>query len=208
MVPDVTVISLRSNPNGDLVGELRWWPVPEAVFHLTLTPDGRIVEWRAVADEGGTLTARRLRAAPIGAMERAIRQTVGSPVILTIGPMQRRSFPDGILLGTSDEPAQTFTLPPPAWAADFAERPRTGSAGRSDKSYVALAAMYVRAIEAGEEHPVRAVALQMQLGDRTVRNYLFKARERGLLTSLGRGKAGGQLTDKAKEMLSGNDQAS
>jgi hypothetical protein len=36
-----------------------------------------------------------------------------------------------------------------------------------------------------------------------VRNYLFKARERSLLTSAGPGRAGGELTDKAKEILDG-----
>ncbi len=214
--PDVTVLALHDNEDGNLIGELRWSAAPGAVFTLELTPDGRLIEWRARADSGQTLSARRLRAAPIGGMERALRRHV-SRHVETLHERLSATYSIGKLVGgkivvrpaTSAERAEKQKRLQEAVdrLADFVERPRTGPVGRSDRSYAAVAALYVEAVAQGSSRPVHVVADRMQLAEKTIQNYLFKARERGLLTSLGRGKAGGQLTDKAKEMLNGNDQA-
>lgn len=220
----MTVLSFGENDRGHLVGDVRWRAAPGAVFQLELTRDGRLIEWRARADEGRALSARQLRAAPVGAMERSIRRKAEA-VASALGEVAElaRQVMAGIEpdLNDPDPIEQAYAaahavlsrrLPGgeryAASLADFAERPRTGPAGRSDQSYAALAALYVQVIAEGAERPIGAVAGRLGLAQKTVQNHLYKARERGLLTSLGRGKAGGQLTDKAKEMLSGNDQAS
>ena len=64
--------------------------------------------------------------------------------------------------------------------------------------------MYVDLLDGGNQRPVSTLAEQMHLCEKTIRNYLFKARERDLLTSVGRGVSGGELTDKAKEILDGD----
>lgn len=195
---------------GNLVGLVRWAAAPGALFRLELSSDGRLTELRATADEGGTLTARQLRAAPIGAMERILRSeaeyfSVGLRSIAHNLSRLANWLEPADRAHVAGEIAEVSDLA--ASLADFGDRPRTGPVGRSDRSYAALSALYLEMIEKGEQRPIRAVAGRLGLAEKTVQNHLFKARERGLLTSLGRGKAGGHLTDKAKEMLSGNDQA-
>lgn len=199
----MSVTDWRQTSQGHIVGELRWGAAPGAAFRLELAPDGRLVELQARADAGTSLSARQLRAAPIGAMERAVRREVGG-------------FGDLVseLAGVFRDLADRFGMNEAAGMAtdweqwsrsldDFRDRPRTGPAGRSDKSYAVLAALYIQFIDGGEARPVRAVASRLGMSEKTVQNHLYKAREKGFLTSRGRGRAGGQLTDKAKEILRG-----
>lgn len=80
---------------------------------------------------------------------------------------------------------------------------RVGRRGRSDRYYAKLAARYVAALEDGSTAPVAAVAEQLGEGysGAYVRDALHRARGRGLLTRPQRGRAGGQLTDKALKAL-------
>lgn len=194
-----------------LIGQMRWAAVPDVSFELHMTTGGQLVEFRARTDDG--VSARRLREAPIGRMQRVLRQHVTEsartladsevPVFLAIGKDGSVTpIPDpGMADVAQDWPALRQRMR--KLAADFADRPRPGAAGRGDDRYAAVAQMYVELLDAGEQHPVKVLAGQLLLGDKTVRNLLYKARERGLLTSAGRGQAGGQLTDKAKEILDG-----
>ncbi len=210
VTPEVTVLSVFETPNG-IGAHLTWNGAPGIQFELEAARDGRLLSWTAKVSSGGSVTARLLRSAPIGAMERAVRREVGASVV-------RRS--ESIEAGQweiADYDLMRFRPETPGeiaehleehrrwsqWRADFAERPRTGPAGRSDASYAALADAYIKELDKGEKNPVRTLADSLHLGEKTIRNYLFKARERGLLTSLGQGKAGGELTDKAKEILDG-----
>jgi hypothetical protein len=80
---------------------------------------------------------------------------------------------------------------------------RVGRRGRPDRHYAALAKAYVDAVESGAAAPVDAVARRVGKNwshDR-VRDALHRARQRGLLTKPPRGRAGGQLTDKALALL-------
>ena len=205
------------SPNA--VGTVTWDAVPDAIFKLETTPDGRLVEFSVRAKPGARLTARGLRRAPLGEMERAVRSEAHELALRELdlhaspGGIARRSREPVSYRPSEEEVASVVERRALAIAAfrmanDFAERPRPGSAGRGDTHYAAVAASYVALLDAGDPRPVAALADQLHLSVTTVRNLLYKARERGLLTSAGRGRAGGQLTDKAKEMLSGNDQAS
>ena len=211
--PDVAVEDWQQTKDGSVVGKVRWAAAPGAVFLLEITSDGRLVKCWATADEGKALSARQLRAAPVGAMERSIRREVAGTgeAMQTFTTLYRGLVERWLPEGSAERAElldQAAGLPEFARSlADFAERPRTGPAGRDDRSYAALAALYVRLINDGEQRPIRAVADRLGLAEKTVQNHLFKARERGLLTSLGRGRAGGQLTDKAKEILSVHHQA-
>ncbi len=209
----MTVLAWSMNEtNGNIIGELLWEPAAGATFRLEMAKDGRLVEWSARADAGCSLSARQLRAAPIGGMERAVRQEIASWRDVLHGQLRdgarRGEFVDGRLVVREATGAEMTDRwgDVVAWLSDFSDRPRTGPTGRSDRSYAALAKAYIETLDTGESTPVRALAEQLGLGEKTVRNHLFKARERGLLTSLGRGRAGGALTPKAKEILSGDDQ--
>ncbi len=174
------------------VGHVHWSAAPDLVFKLEVTMDGRVAEFSARAESGETVTARRLRQAPIGAMERAVRKEV------------RDSYNEGAEMFP---PGSDIGRHARATAASFSDHPRPGAAGRKDIHYLAVAEAYVRAFDNGDPHPVKSVAAQLTLSTKTVGNRLYEARERGLLTSVGRGRAGGHLTDKAKELLSGHNQA-
>lgn len=87
-------------------------------------------------------------------------------------------------------------------------RPRLpGRTGRDDTYYVAVAAAYVSAIGHGSRQPVVDAAKELSItwgGDYEptyVRDLLHVARQRELLTRPPKGRAGGQLTDKARAIL-------
>lgn len=192
----MAVDSVEYTDAGTVRAEVVWFRAPELTFNLEVSGDGRVLEFRARAGAGGSISARRLRVAPIGEMQRAIRNYATSA-----DEAFREDDPDD---ETSTDARATMLR---KLAQDFLDRGRPGAAGRGDAQYAAIAAGYVGMLDAGEAHPVAALAADLSLSEKTIRNYLFKARERGLLTSLGRGKAGGQLTNKAKEILDGHHQA-
>jgi hypothetical protein len=90
-------------------------------------------------------------------------------------------------------------MPPKNWITVFRKTPRPGRIGRDDLWYAQLAAAYVANI--GSKTPVRDLAQRLHISESQLRNLLYEARRRGLLTSAPRGKAGGSLTDKARELL-------
>lgn len=70
----------------------------------------------------------------------------------------------------------------------------------------ALCAEYVGLLDAGDPAPVRTLAARYHRSEKRIRNLLSSARGE-LLTASPPGRAGGQLTNKAKEILSGDHQA-
>jgi len=105
----------------------------------------------------------------------------------------------------------TFPVP-----VSFAEQAvstprRPGRKGREDRFYAIVAAAYVDAIERGSRTPVVSAAEALSNARSGpyeppyVRDLLHVARQRGLLTRPPRGRAGGQLTDKARALLQRED---
>lgn len=89
------------------------------------------------------------------------------------------------------------------------QRPvRPGRAGTDDLFYAQWAQRYVDALEAAPSRPIEHLVEQAAEGGEhltpaQVRAYLNKARspQRALLTKADPGKAGGELTDRARELL-------
>jgi hypothetical protein len=190
--------------SGQVSGCVSWTGSPHLTFELTINPDGGLVQLLTRAQPGNVVRARQLREAPVGAMERALRAaaTEQSP---RSGPPYRTprlEIVDRQRSGGEDPDQERMRWR--AWTADFILRPRTGTGGRSDRPYAALAACYVAAFERGEISPVKAVARELAFEDRAVRNYLTKARERGLLTPADPGCPGGRLTEKSRRILRGH----
>jgi hypothetical protein len=84
----------------------------------------------------------------------------------------------------------------------FRSTPRPGNQGRDDLEYAAIAAMYVRMLGASRT-PLRALVDELGPGytAAAVRAMVNRARKRGLLTSAPPGRAGGELTEKARALL-------
>lgn len=89
-----------------------------------------------------------------------------------------------------------------ASAEAFARRP--GRAGRGDRDYAEVAEMYVSILATGDLKPVETLAAEMFLSPSQIRNVLYEARRRGLLTKAAPGRAGGRLTDECRRILEEN----
>ncbi|MER7477067.1 hypothetical protein ABTX60_05325 [Streptomyces sp. NPDC126510] len=74
--------------------------------------------------------------------------------------------------------------------------------GLTDERLAVLSALYVHFVDAGERAPAQRLAVGFDLNPATVKGHLRAARQRGFLTKV-EGKAGGQLTDKAVQILRG-----
>lgn len=82
--------------------------------------------------------------------------------------------------------------------------PRPGRRGRSDVFYARWAQRYVDALAQNPKHPIKHIvdtATEPGTTASQVRWYLTAARERNLLTEAPAGGAGGELTDKARLLL-------
>jgi transposase-like protein len=77
-----------------------------------------------------------------------------------------------------------------------------GRRGRPDEVYAEVAAAYVDLVESGTTtSPVKALAEQYGYSVSAVNNWVAEARNRGLLSRSPRGKAGGHLTERARQLL-------
>lgn len=84
---------------------------------------------------------------------------------------------------------------------EFVRHRRPGRSGRPDVFYARLAAEYVDLLRTSST-PTKDLAERHHFSSTSMRDYLNQARTRGLLTRSQRGRAGGQLTDKARRLLS------
>ncbi len=84
---------------------------------------------------------------------------------------------------------------------EFARNPRPGRRGRPDAFYARLAAQYVELLKTSST-PTKDLAALRDYSASSTRDFLNQARKRGLLTRASEGRAGGELTDKARGLLS------
>lgn len=73
---------------------------------------------------------------------------------------------------------------------------------KEDRFYLEIAAAYVGAMEGGgTNHPAQYLAEQFNRPEGTIYRWIHEARRRGLLSKTMRGKAGGDLTAKAEQLM-------
>ncbi|MGD0313173.1 MAG: hypothetical protein ABSC90_12005 [Acidimicrobiales bacterium] len=84
--------------------------------------------------------------------------------------------------------------------SEFLQNRRPGKVGRSDAFYARIAYRYLELVRAGSS-PTKALAAERHISQSSARDLVHEARVRGLMTSMGRGQAGGQLTAKARKLL-------
>ena len=157
-----------------------------------LAPTLDRTEWPEPPDEG--LTSRALRRVHLGeAVDRAHKE------------IQKR-------LERDRERERRRLMP--KFTAEAVSAPRQpGRRGRDDRFYATVAAIYVEALERDPRRPVVLAAQILSKRRRGtykpayVRDLLHVARQRGLLTKPPKGRAGGQLTDKAQAALAVDEDA-
>jgi hypothetical protein len=81
-------------------------------------------------------------------------------------------------------------------------RPRRRLAkGRPEIFYAEIARAYAEEVQAGSKRPIVDLAKRLRMDRPKVRDSIYSARRRGLLSKADHGKWGGKLTDKAKRLL-------
>lgn len=180
--PALAVV-MRFTPSGDMYSlDVRAYvPVPGGTSdmpYLVLRPE-----------PGPVLDATTIRALPIGEMARVARMAIAEAAA-----------------GGAENLRRSGLGAPEPWDSvveRFRAVRRPGRAGRPDRDYAALAQRYVELITAAAT--VGDLADEMNLSESTVRNQLVEARKRGLLTAPPRGRAGGELTERARALLESGD---
>jgi hypothetical protein len=154
-----------------------------------------LVEWRVVAGNIDSMITKRDSTHSLGLKTSSPPETeVITATLLRKVPIERL-----VRLAQQGLPTKIAELPWREWASIDPSRP--GRPGRSDIEYAQMAEMYVRIWDSGVPNTTEHLAEQVSLSPTQVRNILGQARKRGLLTPAPRGKAGGELTDLAIEML-------
>lgn len=187
---------------GTAVAELWWKAVPHLRFDLRVAADGRVEELKVTAPPGRSVGSRNLREVPVGLMVRTVRKRIADHA------KSVRSSADHLKglpkrLGRPDlEVAALRAQQGADYADELASRWEKAANSRDRRGntyYASVAAAYVELL--ADRAPVAALAKNLGVSASKVRNDLFAARERGLLTSTGQGRAGGELTDEAREIL-------
>lgn len=189
---------MRVQGGAPVVAEVRVFPAPQ---ERRINGHNLVAgEWeaevggaRAPAPAGG-LSARVLRRV---ALQDALRLTMEK--IAEIREHVGEEEADQFLAGWGVDKLAGWGLD--KLATEASRRP--GPAGRSDRFYAEVANAYVQI--AAQPHPVETLAGSMGRPTSHVRQLLNTARERGLLSAAPRGRAGGELTEKALAVLRDED---
>lgn len=179
------------------------WPALR--FVVTFNAEAQVVGFAVERAKGApAITARLLREVPYGALERV---ALGRVRWWTVEYAKGRSkLADDYDYGGLGSGVHRLAMA-------FVENQYPGRRGRSELEYAAMAARYAALVRAGSVSPVKDLHAELQeetgeyLSLARVRNIVYECRERLLLTRAPRGRGGGELTDKAKEILDGQHQA-
>jgi hypothetical protein len=173
---------------GDLAVDV-WHPdYPGWTFVLTFAAHGAVVGFQVIANtdhprrdrassDAPSITRRFLKDVPFGELEESVRQFMNPATT----PMPRSTM--------SPQVRARYTRA-------FTDEPRPGKRGYEERSYAVAAGIYV---ETG--HDIRATAERLHCSVSRARHILNRARTKGLLTAAPPGRAGGELTERARELL-------
>lgn len=193
MAGEGELVTLRHLDHPDWVVQFVFGPQgPASVIirpHVEASNLDDVVAWwgqaavTSIPSDSRPVTARLLRQLPIGELE---------------------SWARGRLRAEAEGPTAPWFPHLRDWFGD--DHRRDGKRGPSlpDAAFAALAAAYVTNLTQGGS--VRDLASAQGWSEKTIRNRLTEARRRGMLTSAPAGRAGGDLTEKARQTLKEADQ--
>lgn len=178
----MTVIRKSASKHGVAGAQVIHRDFPGLVFEVALSDDGRLrslavnpYEWSDDVLEGmPELTSRLLRRVPLGEVQAVAARAITQ--------LTERSHALG------------------RWAQVLRDTPRPGKRGRPDRFYAELAADYCSQLGSSST-PVKDLADAVGYSESQIRNLLYEARRRDLLSSSPSGRAGGSLTTRARELL-------
>jgi hypothetical protein len=184
-----------------VVGELRVFPTepdegnPQASAYpdTGVRPAGhwsadQLGDRSATVPDGG-LTARKLRDVRLEAVRVNARELLARARLEEGAPVDELFAPGGLLAERRIDSA-TF------------DRSARGRRAAHDDAFLAnVAAVYVALVRSGSKRPTPETAYEIRYSITQTKRFIAQARERGLLTETVKRRAGGELTDKAREIL-------
>jgi hypothetical protein len=170
-------------------------------LRLRARGDGPFGSGPPVVPEGG-ITTPVLRKIPVARLVEEARVKAQASATGWAAPAPTRKKKTK---GAKRDPLDEL-LDSQARALARAGRAETGRAGRprtrDDEHYLVWAVAYARKLAEGSHAPVAEIARERGVDRGMVRDRLHVARSRGLLTEVPEGaRIGGELTDKARELL-------
>jgi hypothetical protein len=161
--------------------------------------DGWVVAYRLDLDPSGNLVVAELRAyndrekVPVGGLPARLLRRVRFSEALDL---TREAL---VLLNPPEQGPSSggvaFTEPGRRWLGEVAQH-----RVRDDRFYAMVADIYAREVRQSR-HATDEVAKHLSVSLSRAREFVRTARERGLLTVTRQGRAGGQLTESAREIL-------
>lgn len=208
--PRVTRSSTMEDVGARVVGAGAGFSIGAAhvVFSLDATPGARVT---LCVDEGrtvgvvlsGEISTRALHRIPLRTVERFGLAYLRHWAAENRTPAYLESI--SLEVGKPQE-GIAAELEPMTQALEKATRLVEAPGGSRERHLAGLAARYV--ILCGETgSPTKALATERIMSAATVRDQLARARDKGLLTKPGSGRAGGELTPKAKALLAADEEA-
>jgi hypothetical protein len=200
----------RPNPNGPIIREL--WLQDQldgsCVGNYRLEVQGGrpvVAETRIVPQDGEAKLDRdgqpvTAPTPPGGVRAGLARSAARTQAVLTVVRDRLEAFVDQVNREAGGTAAELelaeFGLALEA-ACDVVRRPQR----TSDSSLAELARDYVDECERNPRSPRKTLAARKMISESHCSKLLSQARDRGLLTSGGRGRSGGELTARAKQLL-------
>lgn len=177
-------------PHSSAAVTFEWLSDDRLRVRIDLDSSGQSVGVAFGVGAGGSpqspVSGRAIRRIPLGELENSARETIRFELAVRV----HSEFP-AVAQSIGDDGA--------ALRSSLSDRVRPGRRGRPDKAYASLAAEYVNRLGSGRE--VAELADAFGYSTSRMRNMLYEARRRGLLTRPPKGKSGGQLTPKALALL-------
>lgn len=172
-------------------------PVISGVSLVPYSPDAAPGEWRGTTPAGG-LRCELRDAVRTEATLSAVQEVVAWHLSGEWLPVARREANRGFV----EDVQRRFGFEP----TRLDDRPRRPHIA-SDVELARVAAAYIRECEVNSQSPRKNLARRMGFSADGLSKKLSAARDRGILTSNGRGRAGGELTRHAQTVLSRADSA-
>jgi hypothetical protein len=111
-----------------------------------------------------------------------------------------RQIRTGAIIASHRAAARVIGILEPGAAPDLSVSERVGRRGRDDRFYARWAAEYADALTRSP-NPVTEMAARHHLSASQVRNLVYACRKRNMLSAAPPGRAGGELTARAIELL-------
>ena len=177
-------------------GEGHQWPNVQVFYRQGFVP-GWVLEVELNRDpDTGTIFVAGMRLDPVPGRH---DQLLTSPAVfkhLQVGKLHKH-----LRESLRNDPELLFFLPVEWQDSALYSMPRPGRAKQNPLVYAQLAAKYVDALQQAPDRPVAWLAEQEDCSYSSLSSKLHECRSRGFLTTTGQGKAGGELTNHAKELL-------